>query len=66
MSDQIRHGLCVFRRPSPPGFDSPGAHCTVHHLITDSRKFSPYIRTALVADLWRTPVARGIDRLHLL
>lgn len=31
MSDQIRHGLCVFRCPSPPGFDSPGAHCTVHH-----------------------------------
>ncbi|KVW46192.1 hypothetical protein WK95_08900 [Burkholderia ubonensis] len=37
--------------------------CTI---ITDSRKFSPSIRTALMADLWRTPVARGIDRLHLL
>ncbi|KVM18230.1 hypothetical protein WL05_19835 [Burkholderia ubonensis] len=35
-------------------------------IITDSRKFSPSIRTALVADLWRTPVARGIDRFHLL
>lgn len=31
MSNQIPHGQCVFRCPSPPGFDSPGAHCTVHH-----------------------------------